>query len=319
MAQALLEYADWLDERGLLWPTPPVPAPARATPYLEALPDVQAVTWGAYGTLLLVSDGRLRPVVSSRLRMEVAIEKTIEEFNMWHSMSRKPGAPWEYMLHQLQNLVDHRAMSGTGHLGEAPEVNLAKVWSRLIDRLRKKDYTWDQKKYGDLPEFSAKVAFFFQSCLQGVRAAPHALEALRHVRAVGCRQGIIADGQVFTLVQLLRGLRGAAPVPPLTKLLSSGCVSLSYQFGVRQPAETLFRACLANLARHKIAPRDVLHVASRLKEELGPAKRLGMKTALYAGDQHSLEATAAEINDPHLRPDRILTDLKQIRQIVREE
>ncbi|HTI49840.1 MAG TPA: HAD family hydrolase [Planctomycetaceae bacterium] len=319
MAQALLEYADWLDERELLWPTPPDPVPVKATPYLEGLPDVRAVTWGAYGTLLLVSDGRLQPVVPNRLRMEVALERTIEEFNMWHSMSRKPGAPWEYMLHQLQNLVDHRKMAGTGHRGEAPEVDLAKVWQKLIERLQQKGYEWDRKRYGALDDFSAKVAFFFQSCLQGVRAAPHALEALLHVREAGCRQGIIGDGQVFTLVQLLRGLRGDKPVPPLTKLFSAGCVSLSYQFGVRQPAETLFRACLANLARHQIASREVLHVASRLKEELVPAKRLGMKTALYAGDNRSLEATAAEINDPHLRPDRILTDLKQIRQIVREE
>jgi hypothetical protein len=319
MAQTLLEYAHWLDERGLLWPTPSEPVPVKATPYLEALPEIQAVTWGAYGTLLLVSDGKLRPIVSSRLRMEVALEKTIEEFHMWHSMSRKPGAPWEYMLHQLENLVDHRKMSGTGHLGEAPEVNLVNVWSRLIDRLRKKEYAWDQKRYGDLADYSAKVAFFFQSCLQGIRTAPHALAALSHVRETGCRQGVIADGQIFTLVQLLRGLRGDGPVPALTKFLSPGCVSLSYQFGVRQPAETLFRACLASLARHNIAPREVLHVASRLKEELLPAKRLGMKTALYAGDQRSLEATPAEINDPHLRPDRILTDLKQIRQIVRAE
>jgi hypothetical protein len=42
-----------------------------------------------------------------------------------------------------------------------------------------------------------------------------------------------------------------------------------------------------------------------------------MRTALYAGDAASVEATSAEIKDSELRPDRILTDLRQVRQIVK--
>src|SRR5262245_25666433 len=107
MPRTLLEYADGLDERGLLWPAPPDPAPARATPYLARMPEVRAVTWGLYGTLLATLDaGRLVSIVREALRMEVALEKTIHEFNMWNSMSRKPGAPWEYMLQQYQRLVE---------------------------------------------------------------------------------------------------------------------------------------------------------------------------------------------------------------------
>jgi len=317
MPHSLLEYADGLDERDLLWPAPPEPIPVKATPYLEKLPDIRAVTWSVYGTLLLPTDGRLQPIVPDRLRMEVALEKTIHEFNMWNSMSRKPGAPWEYMLQQFESLVEDQKFTSPVRKGESAEADLAHVWRRLIERLQQKDYTWDERTLGDIDEFGEKVAYFFQSCLQGLAASPNALVALSHVRRAGCKQGLIADGQSFTLVQLVRALRVQGKAPSLSKLFSSGCVSLSYAIGVRQPAESLFEACLETLDEWGISPSHVLHVASRLKEELAPAKRLGLKTALYAGDKRSLEATAAEIADPALRPDRILTDLRQIRQIVK--
>jgi hypothetical protein len=238
---------------------------------------------------------------------------------MWHSMSRKPGAPWEYMFQQYRGLVETNQLAASPRAGESREIDAAHIWKVLIERLGKKEFSWDEGLLGKIDEFSEKVAFFFHAALQGTGAGGNALSALRHVRKAGLAQGLVGDGQCFTLVQLARALRSQGPVPPLSKLFTRGCVSLSFQFGVRQPAATLFEACLARLAERQIAPIQVLHVAPRLREELAPAKRLGMRTALYAGDAASLQATSAEVNDPELRPDRILTDLRQIRQIVKVE
>ena len=123
--------------------------------------------------------------------------------------------------------------------------------------------------------------------------------------------------QCYTLAQLSRALAAQGDAPSLSELFSRGCVSLSFDHGVRQPAATLFESVLARLERAGVAPGEVLHVAPRLKEELAPAKKLGMQTALYAGDSASLAATSSEVKDPEFRPDRILTDLRQIRQIVK--
>jgi FMN phosphatase YigB (HAD superfamily) len=222
------------------------------------------------------------------------------------------------MFQQYKRLVEDGQLTASPRPGEAPEVDAAQVWKVLIGRLGKKEFSWDESFYGDLDEFSQKVAWYFQSALQGVAAAPNALAALEHVRAAGCAQGLIGDGQCYTLVQLSRALAAAqGEVPSLSELFSRGCVSLSFDHGVRQPAATLFEAVLARLERAGVSPGEVLHVAPRLKEELAPAKKLGMQTALYAGDAASLAATPAEVKDPEFRPDRILTDLRQIRQIVK--
>lgn len=321
MAKSLPEYIDWLDERKLLWPVAPRPSPPKATPFLKPLRGIRAVTWDVYGTLLTISEGRLLFLHPDPLCIEVALDKTIHEFNMWNSMSRKPGAPWEYMFQQYKSLVESSQLAASPHPGEAPEIDSARIWQVLIERLGKKDFSWSEDFYGDIEGFSEKVAWFFHNALQGTAAAPNALVALEHVREAGCEQGLVGDGQRFTLEQLARALRShgpeSAPGPDLAELFSRGCVFLSYQYGVRQPSATLFEASLSRLAKLGIGPREVLHVASGLKEKLVPAKKLGMRTALYAGDATSLAATPAEVKDSELRPDRILTDLRQIRQIVK--
>ncbi|MBX3440248.1 MAG: HAD family hydrolase, partial [Planctomycetaceae bacterium] len=59
MAQTLLEYLDALDERNLVWPQPPEPRPLAAKPTLKPLPEIKAVTWSVYGTLLTIAEGEL--------------------------------------------------------------------------------------------------------------------------------------------------------------------------------------------------------------------------------------------------------------------
>ncbi|RPI80214.1 MAG: HAD family hydrolase [Planctomycetaceae bacterium] len=319
MGKTLSEYADWLDQRDLIWPAAPEPAAAKATPHLKPLPEVRAVVWSVYGTLLTIADGNLLHLVDDPLRMEVALDKTVQEFNMWNSMYRKPGAPWELMFQQYEPLVKEHQMTGKVRRGEHAEVDSAKIWKILLERLLQKKYVWDAALYGNMDEYSQKVAYYFHSALQGVRSAPQALMALRSVREGGLLQGLVGDGQCFTTLQLRRALASEGFRDALDELVDERFVELSYALGVRQPAERLFEAPLEELREAGIKPGQALYVSCRLVDDLAPAKKLGLRTALYAGDRHSLQATGSQVRDPALKPDRILTELGQIRQIVVRE
>lgn len=316
MSKSLEEYADWLDERKLLWPTPPEPSPAKATPYLKPLPDVRGVVWSLYGTLLTIADGKLLLLHPQQIRMQVALDKTIQEFNMWNSMSRKPGAPWEYMLQQYTNLLEERSLAASPRKGDQTEIDASEIWRKLIERLGKKEYQYDESLYGDESELAEKVAYFFQACLQGVGPAPNALRALQTVNDAGFTQGLVADAQPFSLLQLKRALRKQGPVASLFDLLTPSCLALSYQLGVRQPSQLLFETCVSQFRRSGMEPPEILFVSSRVADELAVAKKLGLRTALYTGDKTSLQATSADLKQPELKPDRILTDLAQVRQIL---
>ncbi|MEX0704556.1 MAG: HAD family hydrolase [Planctomycetales bacterium] len=315
MSMTLQEYLDWLDGRGLIWPKASPPVATRASPYTKPLEGIRAVTWGIYGTLLRISDGELLHEHPHKLRMQVALEKTVHEFNMWNSMHRTPEAPWEYMHRQYAKAVEEQRML-SGRKGETPEVNSAIVWTRLVRQLQLKKYTYDAQSYGDPDELGEKIAYFFHASLQGVEAAPHACEALAAVREGGFEQGLLANAQAFTLAQLLRAFRQAGTLATLGDLFHPGFLTLSYQEGLRKPSRTLYRHALERFERRGIPPERILHVGCRLREDLAVAREFGMRTALYAGDGTSLRATKADVRDPRLQPDRLLTDLSQIREIL---
>jgi len=318
MAKTLPEYADWLDERQLIWPKVPVATPAKAKPFVKPLPGIRGVSWSVYGTLLSVVDGQFifEPPLDEEIRLEIALEKTIHEFNMWNSMVRRPGKPSAYMMLQYRDVVSTMRMAGTGRKGDLTEVDSTLIWGKLVGRLLQKEYTFDESIYGDFGHLCEKVAYFFHSALQGVRGAANALTVLKMIPGSNRLQGLLADGQSFTLVQLLRGLRGQGKLLPLKQMFSPHLVTMSYREQVRKPSRSLYQLNVARFAQAGIEPHEILHIGSRLADDLAMAKQAGMKTALYAGDKRSLQATQQDMKDPAIRPDRLITDLIQLREIL---
>ena len=235
---------------------------------------------------------------------------------MWHSMSRKPGPPWEQLYSQYKRFLDEQQMAGSKHKGDFPEVDSVHIWNRLITRLQKKEYEYDISFYGDIDEFSEKAAYFFHANLQGIEASPHAVQALHAVSRSPVTQGLLADTQSFTLLQMLRAIGKQGTLPALESLFATDCVTLSFQEGVRKPSKSLYQKSLMRFQEFGIAPREILHISTRLKDDLLAAKQEGMRTALYAADKVSMQATKKEIRDPELQPDRLMTDLEQIREIL---
>jgi FMN phosphatase YigB (HAD superfamily) len=316
MAKTLLEYRDWLDERKLRWPAAPKADPAKATPFLNPLPGIKAVAWNVYGTLLRIADGELLHQHPQAIRMEVALDKTIQEFNMWNSMTRKPGKPSDYMGQKYNNVVDEQRMASSGRKGDITEVDSAKVWLKLLGMLDKKDYQYDASLYGSMEHLAEKVAYFFHASLQGTEAAPHAHEALLTLSAAGFRQGIIADGQVFTVAQLVHALRVQGNVSSSNGFFQPELNTLSYVEGIRKPSKALFLRAMDRFNKAGLDPSQVLYISSRVRDDLSVAKSLNMRTALYAAEKLGLHATPDDMKDPELRPDRLITDLNQVRDLV---
>ena len=315
MALTLQQYATYLDTRDLPWPAPPEVERPKAKPHLIPLPDIRAVTWNIYGTLLAISGGELYFEHPAKFVMDVALDKTIQEFKMWGSMSRKPGQPADYLRQIYHNLLDELRTVPAGP-EKYPEISADRLWETFIKMLMQKDYQFDASFYGSLNEFSRKVAYFFHASLQGTACYPGAARALQHVKKAGLAQGIIADAQCFTLVQLQRGLSQQDATAKLDELIDPDLRACSWEVRGRKPSERLFRHLLLALAERGIAPGQVLHLGSRAALDIAPARRLGMKTGLFAGDKASLQATREQMKESATRPDVLLTELRQIADVV---
>lgn len=316
MPKTLLEYSDWLAERELKWPAPPKPQPISATPSAKPLENIRAVTWSIYGTLLRITDGELLFIHPQAIRMDVAIEKTIHEFNMWNSMTRRPGKPSDGLLPKYLNAMDEARLTSGNRKGDLPEIDASEIWGKLLDLLNRKEYRYDESLYGDFKALSEKVAYFFHSSLQGIEAAPGALITLTSLAEGGIRQAALADAQCFTLVQLTRALRQQGSLNDVRAFLPDSLNTLSYEWGIRKPSVSLYAQSILRFKELGIEANQILHVGTRMHDDLVIAKSCGLRTALYAADKTSLQATAEDLRNPEIKPDRLITDLTQFRDIV---
>jgi FMN phosphatase YigB (HAD superfamily) len=313
----LEQYARFLDGRAdLLWPAAPEAQAPKAKPHLKKLPDIRAVTFSVYGTLVAIAAGELYLVHPQKFIMETALEKTIQEFKMWQSMSRKPGKPSEYMGKMYtEDLEKVRIARGTGN-ERYPEVRSDEIWQLIVRRLMKNEYQFDAPFYGSLEQLCEKISYFFHSSLQGTGPQAGAYAAMKALHERGLVLGLVADAQCFTTVQLLRALGRQGKLSHPSELFDTEIMALSFEVGARKPSERLFRDLIGKLAPRDIAPNQVLHVGSNLPNDVTPARRLGFRTALFAGDKSSVVATKEQLNEPTSRPDVLVTELSQIADMV---
>ena len=306
--------AEYLPSRGLPFPTAPKPDLVKAKPHVEPLP-IRAVLWNCYGTLLNVLGGELAFEAPIDFMMEAALDKTVHEFKMWQSMSRKPGKPSEYMRELYNRSLTQIKLTGSG--GEKhPQVIAERVWEDILKKLQQKDYSYDVAIYGTPEQFLQKLAYFFHANIQGAGAYPNAAEALTALAGSGIKQGLLADGQSFTPAQLGKALRDQDAGFDLPNIIPPGLRFLSSDCKARKPSDTLFKLAISGLAAAGISPSQCLHVGSSVERDLAPAKRHGFRTALYAGDKNSLAATADQLKDPLAKPDILITDLAQLAAVV---
>ncbi len=314
MPLTLEQYADaYLPARGLPWPAAPKIDPPKAKPHLTRFP-VKAVMWTAYGTLLAVPGGELQFEHPTEFVMDAALDKTIQEFKMWQSMSRKPGAPAAYMKELYSKALSILQLTGGG--GEKhPEVASERIWDDIVKKLQQKEYQFDVVTYGALNEFVRKVAYFFHASIQGCGAYPGAADTVRTVSESGRLNGLLADGQCFTPAQIHKTFREQDPSFDVNAFFPASLRVLSAEKKAKKPSDTLFKAAVDALKAKGIAPSEAVHVGSNLDRDIAPAKKHGFRTALFAGDKASLVASKEHLKDPATRPDVMLTELTQIIEV----
>lgn len=315
MPLTLEQYIEKIHTRAdLPWPAAPKVDAPKAKPSLHAMP-IKCVFWTVYGTLVAIPNGEIQFEHEQAFVNTATLEKVIKEFKMWQSMSRKPGAPSEYMRELFNKALTTLKLTGGG--GEKfPEVQSERVWDDIVKKLQQKEYAFDALTYGSLADYVKKIAYFYHASLQGAGPYPGAADALKLLAERGVAQGLLGDGQCFTAGQLQRCLKQQDPDFELDAVVPAKMRVISGEQKARKPSDTLFKAAAALAAGRGFAPAQVLHVGSNLARDIGPAKKHGFRTALFAGDKNSLSATGEQLKDPALRPDALLTELPQVLELI---
>ena len=179
-----------------------------------------------------------------------------------------------------------------------PEIRQEQIWMEVLN-------------INEL-EIAKDFAIEFEMIVNAVYPMPHAKQILTTLKKIGVYLGIISNAQFYTNY-LLRwffdnDIIGLGFHPEL--------IFYSFQYGHAKPSLYLFQLAGKKIAAMGLSNNETLYVGNDMLNDIYPAKQLGFKTCLFAGDARSLRLRAEHPSCLNLKPDLVISDLSQIIDIL---
>lgn len=289
--------------------TPLQPMPTAIEPQLGPLAGIRAVLFDIYGTLLISASGDigLGGDRARALRLGEILDAAELDPNAVteaHSVTGTHGAQHQLDLgaHLDEAIQAHHARARTNGI-RYPEVDILRIWETLLAGVG----------FQPTPQQLQRIAVEYECRVNSVWTMPGLADLLATLRQRGLVMGIVSNAQFYTPL-ILEALLGDTPE---ALGLAPALSAWSYALGEAKPSTGPYEVALNGLAReHGLRPDQVLYVGNDRRNDIWPASRLGMHTALFAGDMRSLRLREQDRALDGVSPDRVLTELAQIPLIL---
>lgn len=283
--------------------SPLSPLPAGQSKRLKSMPDIRCVAFDFYGTMFL--SGTRDPEMEGE-----ADDYAARVLHALRAADIKPGPSQTYPAgtgrkaieqfeEQLSGFKEVRREEGIRH----PEPDIGELWLRVLLEL-----SGEGMIEGPIDGDTARLfALEYELQVNEVWPAPGLEEVIGGLG--GNRDlGIISNAQFYTPLTF-RALTGQNPEE---MGFDPALLLWSYKEGVKKPSLAFYRRFTRQLKKREYGPGEVLYVGNDIRRDVAPARKLGMKTALYAGDRRSLRHEPGEPEREPFKADLIVTALPQL-------
>lgn len=267
------------------------PQPTSTEPQLPRLEGIRAVVFDIYGTVLISGCGEIS-MASEGARGEAA-EAAFATLGLETTIAG------DEIVEYLHEAIRQSHMDS---LAKNPEVEIRDIWRTVLKQL---GLTLDTGAI-------ERLAVEYECRVNPIWPMPGLAETFVALREAGVALGIVSNAQFFTPM---------AFVPITGKSLADwgfdpGLSVWSYEHREAKPGVFLYERCVEGLKARGIAPNETLFVGNDLRNDIWPAQQVGMRGALFAGDARSLRLREDDTEVAQIRPDAIVTDLRQLLKIV---
>ena len=273
--------------------------PTGTKPVLKKMNGIRYVIFDFYGTLFISGVGDIGIDEESRNESEfrdalkaagyeTSAEAATEGFDIYEQTVNKHKQSW----------------ITKGY--EEPEPAIEDVWLDVLNELHLRKQIRKKPEMGDARLFSVE----FEARMNPVWPMPNLLPMLKQLQAGGLEIGIISNSQFYTPIAF-----EALTDKELHHLgFNPGLLHWSYEEHLKKPSVEFYSRFMEKLKRQfpDASPEQVLYIGNDMLKDVYPAAKLGMKTALFAGDQRSLKWRREDPRCKKLQPDLVVTDLLQI-------
>lgn len=268
------------------------PLPTDVEEKCKPLP-IRCILFDIYGTLFISGSGDVGTLKAA------AQTQAVEQ--AFRSVGLEEPDPEATLTTFLQTIDEQHAIAKSQGV-DCPEVDIVEVWEQTL-----------AKRGRNLPAQQVwRLALEYECLANPVWPMPHAFEILRWAKGAGLRLGLISNAQKFTPL-----LFSALLNHDLEELgFDPDLVFFSYQHRIAKPSVALYQLAQERLRERAIPAHQALYVGNDMLNDIYAAKRVGFRTALFAGDRRSLRLRTGDRRCADLQPDLVLTDLSQLQRSV---
>ena len=268
-------------------PISPLPTSLKQRGKLEE--KLLVILFDLYGTLFISRSGDISMAKETSPQME-RLEKLLQQFGI----NKGSQTVLKRFYAAIEN--QHETLKKKGI--DFPEVEIDQIWMRVLEN-------------NDLETVRA-FAVEFELIANPVYPMPHLGKLLSACQASNVLMGIISNAQFYT-PYLFNWFLDSNPEdlgfhPDL--------ILYSYKFGYAKPSTFMFQVAAKKLKNMGFPVHSALYIGNDMLNDIYPAKNVGFKTGLFAGDARSLRLRK---NDPmckDLSVDLVITDLVQLLDFI---
>ena len=277
---------------------PLAPLDTQTEPSLKEIPGIKCVLFDVYGTLMVSGVG------------DISLSNAEDRGKAILDLFADMGIPLKENLSQpgkmLNNIIATHQEKSRKEGIKYPEVDIREVWSDFIEQ--------HSPSPTSTPELIEELAVRFELKVNPTWPMPSAESTLRSLNERGLKTGVVSNAQFFTPL-----LFEAYCKQPLDALgFEHELCQWSYVFREAKPSVRMYRVNAMTLeAKYGILTGEVLYVGNDLLNDIVPAREIGFKTALFAGDKRSLRFREGDPRAEGVTPDLIVTRLDQLSECLK--
>ena len=264
---------------------PLIPIPTGMAPDLTNMRRFSAFLFDVYGTLMISGAGEIGFSENPR-----------EPVNGLNGLLRRYGIdqPPDRLAGRLQGEIEKAHAASRRQGIDNPEVDIVQVWQQVLGF----DFTPEVEDF----------ALEYELMVNPVYPMPGAEDLFLACRDRSVPMGIISNAQFYTVL-VLQHIFG----PTLEGWgFDMRLLFFSWQEGHAKPSPVMFKRAKKALADMGIPAGSVLYVGNDMRNDILPARAVGFRTALFAGDRRSLRQRESADCCKGLSPDLMVTDLRQL-------
>lgn len=275
-------------------------------PSYKRNPAIKAVVFDIYGTMLISSSGDVDQAEISETNLASALKAANVKVIDPNSNTL------DHILKDFQFTIKVCHDTAKQNHIPYPEIDILSIWEIVLIHARRKkliDYS------DDVDVMLITCVFEFLS--NRVYPMPYLKKTITSLQKKNIPLGIVSNAQSYTPVLMNYYLNNKFKLDEAIDNFDPELIVFSYKLGRGKPDTCLFNDLIKPLKRkYNLEPHEVLFVGNDMLKDVYTSKRVGFQTALFAGDARSLRMREDDARVVGLKPDYVITELKQILEIL---